>query len=38
MIVGSLILLGLLVLSVLSLAFGVDSRDSVTDPRRSFYR
>jgi hypothetical protein len=37
MIVGSLILLAFLVLSVLSLAFGADSRDSATDPRRSFW-
>lgn len=38
MLVGSLILLVLLVLSVLSLTFGVDSRDSVIDTRRAFYR
>ena len=37
MIVGSLILIAFLVLSVLSLAFGADSRDSATDPRRSVY-
>ena len=37
MIVGSLILIAFLVLSVLSLAFGADSRDSTTDPRRSVY-
>lgn len=36
MIIGSLILLAFLVLSVLSLAFGADSRDSATDPRQSF--
>jgi hypothetical protein len=37
MIIGSLILLAFLVLSVLSLAFGADSRDSATDPRRAFW-
>ena len=37
MLVGSLILLAFLVLSVLSLAFGADSRDSARDPRLSAY-
>lgn len=37
MLVGSLILLAFLVLSVLSLAFGVDSRDNASDPRRSVW-
>jgi hypothetical protein len=37
MLVGSLILTCFLVLSVLALAFGEDSRDSATDPRLSTY-
>ena len=36
MIVGSLILLGFLVLSVLSLAFGADSRDSKDSPLTAY--
>ena len=37
MIIGSLILISFLVLSVLSLAFGADSRDNATDPRRNLW-
>jgi len=37
MLIGSLILLVFLVLSVLALAFGTDSRDSASDPRLSYY-
>jgi hypothetical protein len=37
MIIGSLILIAFLVLSVLSLAFGADSREGATDPRRSLW-
>lgn len=36
MIIGTLILLAFLVLSVLSLAFGADTRDGATDPRRAY--
>ena len=35
--VGFIILLVLTVLSVLSLVYGVDSRDGSTDPRRPSY-
>jgi hypothetical protein len=37
MLIGSIILLAFLVLSVLSLAFGADSRDNASDPRRSVW-
>ena len=37
MLVGFLILLVLLVLGLLSLAFGVDSRDTAADPRNQHY-
>jgi hypothetical protein len=37
MIIGSLILIAFLVLSVLSLAFGEDSREATTDPRRNIW-
>ena len=37
MLIGSVVLLAFLVLSVLSLAFGADSRDSAKDPRLTAY-